>query len=99
MITALRMVGMTLGLATLTAWGADRFQGLVAGLRLPLAVPNETAAQTQQRVLEFESGLSEAGLTLFQDFFLVAMGVCLVAMLPAALMSWRRGRDNPYTLE
>ena len=54
LVTAMRMVGMTLGLAALTAWGADRFQGMVAGLRLPLQLPNDTAAQTQQRIAEFE---------------------------------------------
>ena len=94
LITAMRMVGMTLGLATLTAWGTDRFQGLVAGIRLPFPLPEETAEQAQQRIAEFDAGLSDAGLTLFNDFFLVAMGVCLVAIIPATLMVWRRGREQ-----
>ena len=94
LITAMRMVGMTLGLATLTAWGTDRFQGLVAGIRLPFPLPGETAEQAQQRIAEFDAGLSDAGLTLFNDFFLVAMGVCLVAIIPATLMVWRRGREQ-----
>jgi hypothetical protein len=92
LITATRMVGMTLGLATLTAWGAGRFQGLVSDLALPFQ--GETAEQVQQQTLEFESGLTDAGLTLFSDFFLVAMGVCLIALLPAAFMVWSRGRER-----
>ena len=94
LITAMRLVGMTLGLATMTAWGTNRFEGLVAGLRLPFALPGETLEQTEQRALEFETGVNNAGLALFNDFFLVAMGVSVVAILPAALMAWRRVREH-----
>ena len=89
LITAMRMVGMTLGLATLTAWGSGRFQGLVAGV--PNFLPGETAGQAQQRVMEQGTN---AGLSLFNDFFLVAMSVCLIAIIPAALMAWHRGREH-----
>ena len=95
MITAMRMLGMTLGLATLTAWGSERFQGLVAGTPLPFPVAGETAAEAQQRLMEFDAQLRSAGVTLFDEFFLIAMGVCLIAMLPASLMAWRR---HTYTL-
>ena len=84
LITAMRMVGMTLGLATLTAWGTDRFDSLVAGIPLPFG---DAAAQ-------FETQLTDAGLTLFSDFFLVAMGVSLVAILSAAFMAWSPPRDG-----
>ena len=94
LITASRMVGMTLGLATLTAWGTGRFHGLVGGLQLPFALPGDTIEQTQQRVLEFEGQLVDAGLILFQDFFLVAMGVCLLAILPAMAIAWRAGKGR-----
>ena len=86
----MRMVGMTLGLATLTAWGTGRFQVLVAGI--PFAPQEgETFAQAQQR---FQAQTVDAGLTLFNDFFLVATGVCLVALLPAVLMVWHRTRED-----
>ena len=91
-VTAMRMVGMTLGLAALTAWGSERFQGLAAGIQLPFASPGEPAAQAQQRLYEFDSQLTSTGVTLFSEFFLIAMGVCLVALLPAALMVWRQRR-------
>ena len=93
-VTATRLVGMTLGLAALTAWGSARFDGLVAGIQLPFAQPGETATQSQQRVLEFGAQVNEAGLTLFTNFFLVAMVLCLVAMLPAVALALRRGRVN-----
>ncbi len=95
LITASRLVGMTLGLATLTAWGSGRFQTLVAGIRLPFPLPGETAAQAELRALEYQSQISEAGLTLFQDFFLVAMALCLVAIIPAPFMA--KERTNIHT--
>ena len=85
-VTAMRLVGMTFGLSALTAWGVGRFQGAVGGMQLPLRAAGETVEQWERRVVEFESGLIDAGLGLFNDFFLVAMGVCLIAVLPAALM-------------
>ena len=94
LITATRLVGMTLGLATLTAWGTGRFQGLVAGLLTPYALPGEPLEMTQQREAEYVTDVTNALLTLFNDFFLVAMGVSLIALLPAALMAWRRLREQ-----
>ena len=97
LVTATRIIGMTVGLAALTAWGTDRFQGLVVGLQLPFALPGEALAQTEQRALEFEQQLNNAGLTLFSDFFFVAMVVCLIAVIPASLMAWnaRKTVDSP----
>ena len=89
-VTAMRIVGMTFGLATLTAWGTGRFQQLVVGLELPFPVQGETSEQTQARIAEFESHLTDAGLTLFNDFFVIAMAVALIAIVPALFMVWRR---------
>ena len=76
LVTVARMIGMALGLAALSAWGMDRFLFLTAGLPSPLAV-------------EYGSELNEASITLFQEFFRVAMGLCLAAIVPA--MGLRRG--------
>ena len=83
LVTAMRVVGMTLGLATLAAWGAGRFQELIAGLRI-MPSAGETAAQAQER---FSSQLTDAGLNLFSSFFLIAMAACLIAIVPALFMS------------
>lgn len=95
-VTAMRLLGMTFGLAALTAWGTGRFQGMVAGMRLPLPIAGETVKQTEQRAREFEAGLTDAGLGLFNDFFLVAMGVCLIAIVAAAFMFFRKPGRRPH---
>ncbi len=89
--TAMRVVGMTFGLAALTAWGTGRFEQLVVGLELPLPLPGETVEQTQSRVEAFEIALTDAGMAVFNEFFLIAMVVSLAAILPAMFMVLRRG--------
>ena len=94
LITTSRVVGMTLGIAALTAWGTGRFDALVAGMGAPFALPGETAQQAQARIMEVQQQLTEAGLTLFSDFFVAAAALCLVALLPAAFMAWRGRLDK-----
>ncbi len=89
-ITAMRVVGMTFGLAALTSWGAGRFQQMVVGLDLPLPLPGESAEQSQARVDEFQAYLTDAGLSLFSDFFLIATCIALTAIIAAAFMAQRR---------
>jgi hypothetical protein len=92
MVTAMRVVGMTLGLAALTAWGTDRFGGLVAHVQLPLPLAGETAADLQLRIDEFNAEVTGAGVTIFNEFFYVAMALCLAALVPTAFMAWSRAR-------
>jgi len=91
LITAMRVLGMTLGLAALTAWGTGRFQELVAGIPVfPLA--GESAAQADTRLGEVETQLIDAGLSLFSNFFTIAMVVSLIAIFFAAFLVWRPAR-------
>ena len=79
---------MTVGLAALTAWGTGRFDALVAGISLPFALPGETPQVAAQRMQEFNDRLLNAGLTVFNDFFLVAMTLSLIAIGVTAFMAW-----------
>jgi MFS family permease len=92
-VTAMRMTGMTFGLAALAAWGTGRFSQLIAGIQSPLPMPNETQAEFQQRLQEVQSQLSDAGFTVFNEFFLVAMAICIAAIIPAVLMAWSKARE------
>lgn len=90
LVTVSRMVGMALGLAALSAWGVEHFHGLTAGLDLPLPLDGESAQALQLRQQEYQSAVSEAALTLFQDFFRVAAVMALVAIVPALGMKLAR---------
>ena len=86
MVTALRIVGMTFGLAALTAWGVARFGVLAADIRLPLGEAGQTTAEAQAQLDQFTERINDAGLALFQEFFFIAAAVCLIAVIPAVLM-------------
>ena len=74
LVTASRMVGMALGLAALSAWGIERFYSLTAHV---------TFGATFE---ETEAPLIEAGVTVFQNLFMIAGLLSLFAILPALLM-------------
>ena len=90
LVTVSRMIGMALGLAALTAWGVQEFQGLTAGLELPLPREGETDQVLRARMDIYNTGLVDAGLSLFNKFFRVAGVVALVAIVPAVLMGASR---------
>ena len=91
LVTAMRVVGMTVGLAALTAWGSGRFDTKVSGMSLPL-LSGGTTEEVEQLVVEYTDELIGVGLSLFNEFFLIAMAVCLVGIVPAALMAWNHTR-------
>ena len=81
LVTALRMVGMLIGLSALSAWGMGRFEVMTAGLSL-------------SEILEAPEELTGPVMGLFHDFFLAAMAMCLLAILPALFMRRQRGRPD-----
>ena len=93
-VTAMRVVGMTFGLAALSAWGVGRFQQLILGLEMPIPMPGETPEQAQERMREFAAVLTDTGLSLFNDFFLIAMFVSLIAILPTIFMALKQSVDS-----
>ena len=91
-VTASRMVGMTLGLAALTGWGSGRFQNLAPATAWPFQLAGETALELQKRLLDYDSHLTEAAMTLFKEFFLVAAALCVAGLIPCAFIGWRQKR-------
>ena len=86
LVVVSRLLGMTLGLAALAAWGIEHFQSLTAGLGVPLPLPGESPADAAARLASYVAELNNAGLSLFHRFFRVAATVVLLALLPARLM-------------
>ncbi len=82
-ITAARILGMTLGLATITAWGMSRYSDLTYQINFS-PMGNESFAESQNRIAE---GIMFSGLQLFQEFFLIASILCLVGIVSAVLMT------------
>jgi EmrB/QacA subfamily drug resistance transporter len=94
LVTAMRLLGMTFGLAAITAWGAQRFSLLVSDVPLPLPTVGETTAVTTARIAEFQTTVTTIGMDLFVEFFIIAAVVSTVAIVPALLMAWNQSRSK-----
>jgi MFS family permease len=92
-VTVLRMVGMIVGLAALTAWGLAYFKALVAGYPLPAQRAGESAADFAARVqVYFDHVVVVAAHQVYTQVFAAAAVLCALAALPA-LRLWRGDRD------
>ncbi|HEU5347719.1 MAG TPA: MFS transporter [Ktedonobacterales bacterium] len=84
-VTALRMAGMILGLAGLTAWGLEHFRGILANakqLREPGLSP-ATAADIVNHALH----------QVYSDIFALTALLALIGVIPALLL-WRRRKGE-----
>ena len=87
LVTASRMVGMAMGLAALSAWGIERFYSLTGDFEL-----GPTFEET-------EAVLIEAGVTVFQNLFMITGFLSLLAILPALLMREEHVEEDTFTNE
>jgi MFS family permease len=82
-VTALRMTGMTIGLAAIVGWGLERFRTILADsqqLREPGITPGAAAAIVTHALHQ-----------VYSDIFLVTAVLALIGVIPALLL-WRRGK-------
>ena len=93
LVTVSRMMGMTLGLAAMSAWGVEHFQVLTSGLEFPILQAGESSESHSARLQEYSSDLNTAGLAVFRNFFRAAAIVSLAA-IPFALLHFRRERPE-----
>jgi EmrB/QacA subfamily drug resistance transporter len=76
LVIVLRLIGMSVGLSALTAWGLYRFNILRVRIELPpLTDPGFQAA--------FVEGLSRTTVTVLTETFLISAAMAALALLPA----------------
>lgn len=80
-VTALRMVGMTLGLAALTSWALAYFKQLVSTYpSLPSSASTDQFTQWSQG---YATHIIASAHTVYNAVFFASMIICLVAIAPA----------------
>ncbi len=84
LVVVSRMLGMTLGLAAMSAWGVEHFQVLTGGLEMPLPESGQTTTALEARLAEYADRVSAAGLSVFQNFFRAA-AIIAIAAIPVAV--------------
>ena len=84
-LTASRLIGMTLSISWISSWGTSRFQDLTNGIQLlPLLTQTNINSTTDTSSIQLQ--MSEAGLQLFNDFFLIAAILCIIGIIPVLLI-------------
>ena len=95
-LTIARMVGMMIGLASLTTWGLAEFHRRVDRYRLPAPKRGQSDRVYHALLERYESHVSSAALYVFDRLFLVAAGLCLAAGL---LALWLRAPHEQPAVE
>lgn len=83
-VTSLRMLGMTLGLAWLTSWGIGYFKSLAS--QYPSLPVTATSAQFAQWSKGYANHLIVSAHALYSAVFFITMIVALVAIIPAIFL-------------
>lgn len=84
LVTVSRMVGMVIGLSSLSAWGVRRFNNLAANISTPIVRPPDISDAEWQAMKEAAAAATrEAAHTVFGEFFLIAAIIIAVAVIPA----------------
>ena len=86
MIVVARMLGMTLGIAALSAWGINQMLAILTETPSPLTTPGLDAAARGRAFAEYREFLRSASLDLFHSFFRAAGIIALAAIVPTLLM-------------
>lgn len=86
-ITALRMLGMTLGLAALTSWALAYFKALAK--QYPPLPANASATQFTDWQHGYAHHLIVSAHTVYCAVFFTSMLLCLIAIIPACFL-WGR---------
>lgn len=90
LVLVMRLLGMMVGLSALTSWGAGRLNALVQALPPLAQQPGEPVAAFLQRQLQHQAEqVSAITLDILHQTFAIAGVICLVALLPAALLTRR----------
>jgi MFS family permease len=87
-VVVARMMGMLLGIASLSAWGFHRFQTLTANLDtpLPFGVPGEVY---QRRLAAYNALLKQALHTQYKEIFLITAVLCALGAVVALTLGGR----------
>ncbi|MGH2458459.1 MAG: MFS transporter [Chloroflexota bacterium] len=81
-----RLIGMTVGLSILTAWGLQQFDSLAGSIPLPLPKVGESVASSQARLAAYNQTILQIGAEVYHDIFLAAAAICVVGLLAAVFL-------------
>jgi MFS family permease len=87
LVIVFRLIGMSVGLASLTAWGLERF----SQLRRDISLPAITDPGFQEAAVE---ALTETTIVVLTETFLICAGIAFLALLIALLLRQEQGETS-----
>jgi hypothetical protein len=98
MTLVFRLLGMTIGISTLTAIAVRRLQGLVGNLESVVQAPGETTAEflARQTALLYETVLP-LSLQVVRETFLLAGAIALLGLIPVAFFAASPSTRGPLS--
>lgn len=90
-LTIARMIGMMVGLASLTTWGLAEFDRRAARHLLPVRARGQSERAYKALLDRYEENIAAAALYVFDRLFLVAAVLCVLA---AVASLWLRAPDD-----
>jgi MFS family permease len=95
MTLVFRLLGMTIGISTLTAIAVRRLQGLVGNLESVVQMPDESTAEflARQTALLYET-VFPVSLQVVRETFLLAAVIALIGLIPVLLFADRPRSDG-----
>jgi len=91
-LTASRILGMTVGLAALNSWGIGEFQATQQSDPAPLPRIGLSIADYMDELKVWEHDNVLVILTVLSDFFLIAAVICLIAIIPSLFLFGKRNQ-------
>ena len=84
-LTVSRLIGMTLTISWISAWGTSRFKELTNDIHiLPIFI--QTNLNSNNLTSDIQLQITESGLKLFNEFFLIASILCVIGIIPLILI-------------
>lgn len=93
-LTASRILGMTVGLAALNSWGIGVFQASQASDPAPLPRLGVSFSQYIDELRVWEHHNVDVILGVLSDFFAIAAVICLIAIVPSLFLFRRKQRPD-----
>src|SRR5262249_27425693 len=90
LVVVTRLVGMTISLSVLSAWGVGRLSRVLQD-NAPMQKPGETAIDYQTRLFAYITEQTmHYSLVVLRETFVIAGVICLAALVPALMLGIRR---------
>ena len=86
-VVVMRMLGMTLGLSALSAWGVSSFEMATSEIPFPMPEIGQSVREFERLLSDYSGQVKVAGLAIFHSFFKFAAICLVIALVPTLFIS------------